>query len=171
MRIIGDDAAEFALLNTNFPIILNNNQYDTVQTSVLFNPQKIGSKDAQMLIYWNNIYQYGLVKFWAEGIQGTDNTISVARLDEIPTHYSLSQNYPNPFNPSTKIEYALPEDSHVRLSIHNSMGQEVLQLTNGTQPAGKYIVDFNARNLPSGVYFYRLQTGNFITTKKMMLVK
>ena len=92
-------------------------------------------------------------------------------LDEIPTEYSLSQNYPNPFNPNTKIQYSILEASNVKLSVYNSMGQEVMQLVNENQSTGKYIVDFNAKNLPSGVYFYRLQTGKFINTKKMMLIK
>jgi hypothetical protein len=81
------------------------------------------------------------------------------------------QNYPNPFNPTTKIQYSLPEVSYARLSIYNSIGQEVMLLVNENQSAGKYIVDFNAQNLPSGIYFYRLQTSKFVDTKKMLLLK
>jgi hypothetical protein len=90
---------------------------------------------------------------------------------DLPTGYNLSQNYPNPFNPSTKIEYSLPEASMVRLSIYSSLGQEVASLVNEYKTAGKYIVDFNASNLPSGMYFYKLQSGNFNSVKKMMLLK
>ena len=90
---------------------------------------------------------------------------------ELPTTYSLSQNYPNPFNPTTKIEYSLPEASMVRLSVYNSLGQEIAKLVDGYQSIGKYNVDFNAANLPSGIYFYRLQSDKFTTTKKMMLIK
>ena len=97
--------------------------------------------------------------------------ISVNNPTDIPTEYSLSQNYPNPFNPTTKIQYSLPEASNVKLSIYNNLGQEVMQLVNETQSAGKYIIDFNAQNLQSGVYFYRLQTGKSVEAKKMLLLK
>jgi hypothetical protein len=98
-------------------------------------------------------------------------TSSAEESDEIPTTYSLMQNYPNPFNPTTKIQYSLPEASNVKLSVYNSIGQEVMQLVNENQTVGRYIVDLNAQNLPSGVYFYRLQTGKFVETKKMLLIK
>jgi hypothetical protein len=97
--------------------------------------------------------------------------VNINEPEEIPTIYSLSQNYPNPFNPTTKIQYSLPEASYVRLSVYNGMGQEVMQLVNENQSAGKYIIDFNAQNLPSGIYFYRLQTSKFVDTKKMLLLK
>jgi len=83
----------------------------------------------------------------------------------------LHQNYPNPFNPTTKIEYSLPEASMVKLTVYNSLGQEVASLVNEYKAAGKHIVDFNANNLPSGMYFYKLQSGNFNSVKKMMLIK
>jgi hypothetical protein len=103
--------------------------------------------------------------------RSTQDNIPIEEPEEIPTTYSLSQNYPNPFNPTTKIQYSLPEASNVKLSVYNIMGQEMMQLVNESQSAGKYIVDFNAQNLPSGVYFYRLQTGKFVDTKKMLLIK
>jgi Leucine-rich repeat (LRR) protein len=90
---------------------------------------------------------------------------------ELPTAYNLAQNYPNPFNPSTKIEYSLPEASMVRLAVYNSLGQEVTSLVNEYKDAGKYIVDFNASNLPSGIYLYKIQAGNFNKTQKMVLMK
>jgi hypothetical protein len=91
--------------------------------------------------------------------------------EELPTAYSLSQNYPNPFNPTTKIEYSLPEAANVRLAVYNSLGQEVASLLNEYQSIGKYIIDFNANNLPSGIYFYKIQSGNFNKTQKMVLMK
>jgi hypothetical protein len=108
-------------------------------------------------------------KYWDVNIEGQE--ISVDEPKEIPITYSLMQNYPNPFNPTTKIQYLLPVVSRVRLSVYNSLGQEVMQLVNENQSAGKYIVDFNAQNLSSGVYFYRLQTSKFVDTKKMSLLK
>jgi hypothetical protein len=109
-----------------------------------------------------------IIQLSGKGVQA----ISVDEIEEIPTTYSLMQNYPNPFNPTTKIQYSLPEVSYARLSIYNSIGQEVMQLVNeNNQSAGKYIIDFNAQNLPSGIYFYKLQTTKFVDTKKMLLLK
>lgn len=101
-----------------------------------------------------------------------DGTTSVGQNDEIfPTSYSLSQNYPNPFNPSTTIKYALPEASHVNLCVFSVLGQRVSLLVDGKQEAGYYEVNFDASGLTSGVYFYRLQAGHYIETKKLILLK
>jgi hypothetical protein len=88
-----------------------------------------------------------------------------------PTSFALRQNYPNPFNPSTNIEYDLPEATFVRLSVYNLIGQEVATLVNDQQQAGAYEVRFNALNLPSGTYFYRLQAGDYVDVKKMTFVR
>jgi hypothetical protein len=89
----------------------------------------------------------------------------------IPRAFALNQNYPNPFNPTTSIQYALPNAVDVRLEVFNLLGQKVASLVNARQPAGNYTVQFNAGNLASGVYFYKLQAGSNLATKKMMLVK
>ncbi len=88
-----------------------------------------------------------------------------------PLTFALEQNYPNPFNPSTNIKYSVPENGFVKLSVYNLVGEEVSVLVNETVDAGFYEVAFNAANLPSGTYFYRLQTGNSLQTKKMILLK
>jgi hypothetical protein len=88
-----------------------------------------------------------------------------------PTDFVLMQNYPNPFNPLTKIIFGVPVKLRVSLKIFNSIGEQVAQLVNEIKPAGRYEVDFSATKLPSGVYFYRLQTGEFVETKKMVLLK
>ncbi len=85
--------------------------------------------------------------------------------------YGLSQNYPNPFNPTTTIKYSLPKSSNVRLVAYNILGKEVATLVNGNESYGYHSVNFNASNLASGVYFYRLQAGNFNSIKKLMLLK
>ena len=85
--------------------------------------------------------------------------------------YTLSQNYPNPFNPTTAIEYYTPQLSQVKLVVYNMIGQEVQILEDGEKSSGLYEVEFNAANLPSGVYFYRLEAANFIETRKMILMK
>jgi hypothetical protein len=92
-------------------------------------------------------------------------------LNEIPKEYSLNQNYPNPFNPSTTIKYGLPEQAHVILTVHNTLGQQVANLVDEQQKEGYHEVVFTNPNLPSGVYFYRLQAGNYTDTKKLLLIK
>ncbi len=89
----------------------------------------------------------------------------------IPTKFVLSQNYPNPFNPTTKIQFSLPKEVMVRLSVYNAIGQEFAILVNQELPASTYSVDFNGANLPSGIYFYRVQAGDFNSNKKMILLK
>ncbi len=88
-----------------------------------------------------------------------------------PTSFALSQNYPNPFNPATTIQYSLPHHSNVTLTVFNTLGQQVAQLINGDIDAGYHEVQFNANSLASGVYFYRIQAGSFVETKRLMLLK
>ena len=83
----------------------------------------------------------------------------------------LSQNYPNPFNPATTIRYGLPNRSHVTLTVYNTLGQQVAQLINSDIDAGYHEIQFNASNLASGVYFYRMQAGSYVETKKLCLVR
>jgi len=90
---------------------------------------------------------------------------------EIPLEYALEQNYPNPFNPSTTIKYSLADDGFVKLAVYNMLGEEVATIVNGTQKAGRYEVVFDASQMSSGVYVYRIETGNFVSSKKLMLLK
>ncbi len=89
----------------------------------------------------------------------------------IPEEYKLEQNYPNPFNPTTTIKYSIPKTSFVSLKIYNLIGEEVATLVNEENSIGNYEIEFNATSLPSGIYFYRLQAGSFVETKKMVLLK
>jgi probable HAF family extracellular repeat protein len=89
----------------------------------------------------------------------------------IPKEYNLSQNYPNPFNPVTRIRYSIPQTSFVTIKVYDILGSEVATLINEEKPAGNYEVEFQAESLPSGVYLYKLQTGSFVATKKMLLLK
>lgn len=91
--------------------------------------------------------------------------------DLIPKVYSLSQNYPNPFNPTTVIKYGLPKQGLVKLTIYDILGREVKMLVNEVKPAGIYNVSFDGSSLASGIYFYRLEAGDFKEVKKMVLVK
>jgi hypothetical protein len=88
-----------------------------------------------------------------------------------PDNYSLSQNYPNPFNPVTRICFNIPKQSFVSLKVFNILGEAVSVLASGRKSAGQYSVDFNAACLPSGIYFYRLETDGYIATKRMILIK
>ena len=97
--------------------------------------------------------------------------VGVKETGEVPLTYALYQNYPNPFNPVTTIKYSIPNSERVVLKVYNILGQEVATLVDEEQRAGVYEFKFDASNLSSGVYFYRLQAGKFIDVKKMILVK
>ncbi|MBS1493262.1 MAG: T9SS type A sorting domain-containing protein [Bacteroidetes bacterium] len=88
-----------------------------------------------------------------------------------PASYSLAQNYPNPFNPTTTIKYSIPNDGLVQIKVYDISGKEVMNLVNENKTAGNYEVKFNGANLSSGIYFYRINAGEFVQTKRMMLVK
>lgn len=89
----------------------------------------------------------------------------------VPSEFGLSQNYPNPFNPTTTIEYQVKEPGNVKLTVFNLLGQEVQVLVNKRYSVGTYAVDFDASELTSGIYFYRLEVNDFTSTKRMMLIK
>jgi hypothetical protein len=110
-----------------------------------------------------DIYETG---FNTSGFVAIENGGSI-----IPDIFSLSQNYPNPFNPSTKISYQLPNAGNVKISIYDALGKNVSVLVNESQNAGNYNVEWNAGNLPSGVYIYKIEAGSFTDSKKMILVK
>ncbi|MDP2362134.1 MAG: T9SS type A sorting domain-containing protein, partial [Ignavibacteria bacterium] len=88
-----------------------------------------------------------------------------------PSELYLSQNYPNPFNPSTTINFSVPKLSFISISVYDVLGNEIAILVNEEKPAGTFELTWNAENLPSGIYFYKLKTGNFIDTKKMILLR
>ena len=92
-------------------------------------------------------------------------------LTQAPTEYKLLQNYPNPFNPSTTISYSIPKQSQVTLKIYDILGNEIKMLVNEEKTAGTYKINFNASDLSSGIYFYKLETDNYVKCKKMILLK
>ena len=91
--------------------------------------------------------------------------------NEMISDYSLEQNYPNPFNPSTKISYSIKEEGLVTLKVYDVLGNEIATLVNENKPAGNYAADFNSSQLPTGIYIYKLQAGDFVSSKKMILLK
>ena len=91
--------------------------------------------------------------------------------NSVPIVFNLDQNYPNPFNPTTSIKYSVPSSEHVSLKVFDILGREIAVLVNEQKSAGIYTINFDASDLSSGVYFYRLNSGNNIQIKKMLLVK
>jgi hypothetical protein len=123
-----------------------------------------------------NVYVTG----WSKG-SGTDydyctikysQGVGIKKIStEIPTLFSLSQNYPNPFNPNTKIRFDLPKNVNVKLTLYDMLGREVETIVNEQLNAGSYEVNWDGSKYTSGVYYYRLNAGEFVETKKMILVK
>ncbi|NNG26515.1 MAG: T9SS type A sorting domain-containing protein [Ignavibacteriaceae bacterium] len=143
-------------------------------TDISFNPEPIWPTDV-----------------WGVGCQNTTSTppddgyqllprfysdfLSTSYIDrtqtDVPTNFNIKQNYPNPFNPNTTIKYQIPELNFVTLKVYDVLGNEIATLVNEEISIGIYEITFDASNLPSGIYFYRLQAGDFIQTKKMILMK
>jgi hypothetical protein len=125
----------------------------------------------------------GTILTWADYRNGSNYDIYAQRLNAngtltgvktsapMPDKLELYQNYPNPFNPTTIINYQLPISNWVTLKVFDVLGREVVTLVNEKQEPGKYEARFNASNIPSGMYFYRLQAGAFTETKKLLLVR
>ena len=128
-------------------------------------------------IGWNQYLGYGRInaynalKYTLEHYGGTIQSFSIPQEETKPTSFSLLQNYPDPFNSSTNIKYSIPKTSMVSIKVYDIIGNEIITLVNEEKPSGTYELTWNAANLPSGVYFYRIQAGSFIDTKKMILLK
>jgi hypothetical protein len=95
----------------------------------------------------------------------------VVEVEVIPTKFELSQNYPNPFNPSTTIQFSLPKATQIKISLYNMIGEQVATLAEGMYETGNHKVTFNASNLPSGAYIYRIESSEFVQVRKMILLK
>ncbi len=104
-------------------------------------------------------------------IQLVREVVGAVEPGEIAATYTLAQNYPNPFNPATTINFSIAKATNVKLVVFNILGQQVAQLVNDKLAAGAHTVVFNANNMATGVYFYRLEAGSFVDVKKMLLLK
>ncbi|MCX6164954.1 MAG: T9SS type A sorting domain-containing protein, partial [Ignavibacteriae bacterium] len=121
------------------------------------------SNDSCYLVYSES----GPLKVWSvAGCSG--NITAVGNQSNIPNNYALKQNYPNPFNPTTSIQFSIPKNGLVKLVVYDILGKEVSTLVNEVKTAGNYIIDFNASNLTSGIYFYKITSGEFSSVKKML---
>ncbi len=135
------------------------------------NPMIVSNGNLGALVVWQdyrsgNNFDVYTVGFNTTGLVAVKNGGTIN-----PEEFSLSQNYPNPFNPVTVINYQLPKNSNVKLSIYDALGQTVNILVNESQTAGNHNITWDARAFPSGVYFYRLEAGDFVSNMKMILIK
>ena len=129
--------------------------------------------------FWGGSFGPGIIVGEHRTVLLNEIVVSVREEQIQPEGFYLSQNYPNPFNPVTKIKYSIPyvETRHasslqiVTLKIYDLLGREVATLVEEEKPAGEYEIEFNAANLPSGIYFYQLKAGQYSETKKMILLK
>ena len=135
-----------------------------------WNTQNIpnGSSNKIMII---SVSENGTAIGINDGVFTIDNSTDVQYEDLVLNEFNLEQNYPNPFNPTTIIKYQIPKDGFVTLKVFDVLGKEIKSLVNERQASGKYEVSLNANELASGIYFYTLTAGNFVSTKKMILLK
>ena len=166
------------IINTNIVTLIPTGQSDiyafTIPSGIVhvnllgirlgYFPYTFGTRLIQIDSIWTS---NGIILENPGGVTSVDNS----KNNSLPVEFSLSQNYPNPFNPSTTISFSIPEKSYVSIKVYNVLGKEVATLVNEEITAGNHDVDFNASELASGTYFYKLQTGKFVNVKKMILIK
>jgi len=129
------------------------------------------TKSFTIRLFKNASYKLTCLIYTAWVNAGSPVTGVIKENQNYATKYELSQNYPNPFNPSTTIRFSMPEESYVTLKVFNTLGEEITTLINENIVSGNYEVEFSTITLPSGVYFYKLQAGNFVETRKMVLIR
>ncbi len=159
---------------SGLPSTVNNLTIDNADTVTLSQETTINGTLSLVAGLFNNTIPFTLGSGGKVSITGGKLLVPTAVnsvTSNIPKQFSLEQNYPNPFNPSTEIKYGLPKAAFVTLRVYNVLGQEVATLVNEHQNAGHYDLSFNMDRFASGVYFYMLRAGNFVATKKMMLIK
>jgi hypothetical protein len=136
------------------------------------NPMIVSNSNAGAIVVWQDYRSGNNFDIYMNGFNTSGIYTAIKNAGTMnPTEFSLLQNYPNPFNPVTIINYQLPMSSNVKLSIFDALGKEVNTLVNETQNSGNYNIEWNASAYPSGIYFYRLEAGSFISNKKMILIK
>ncbi len=148
--------------------VVNNNPSAPMEWTIdEFSPIK--ARYIKLVVLSSNESQFA--GLWEAEFSGPDNVTGIENGNEIPSEFQLAQNYPNPFNPTTTINFNLSSDQQVKVNIYNTLGELVKELANNFYTAGSYSLTFNAANLPSGVYIYRLESKAFNASKKMILMK
>jgi len=130
-------------------------------------PKEYSYSDKDLFAGGSN-FQYRLKQVDTDGSFEYSDVVEV---EVVPNQYELSQNYPNPFNPSTTIRFSLPQASQIKINIYNMIGEQVATIADGMYEAGYHKVTFNASDLPSGAYVYRIESSDFVQVKKMILMK
>ena len=130
----------------------------------------IDISDSSLHVVWEDARHGSPELYYRKNILGSPVEVTPVN-NEIPSEFSLSQNYPNPFNPVTNIKFSIPKTGLVKLTVYDATGRETAALFNGELSAGTYSYDFDASQLTSGIYFYRLEANEFTQTKKMVLIK
>jgi hypothetical protein len=151
---------------TAMPTALNILPNVSLTDAIRFTPASVGPVSGALIITSNGPTSPDTIKITGSGVTATTG---IAR-EGIPIEFGLQQNYPNPFNPSTAIRFELPKSANVTLKVFNALGQQVALLVNEQKEPGYYEATWNA-NVPSGIYFYRLQAGEYMETKKMVVLK
>ena len=130
-------------------------------------PKDYSFEDSALII--EGIYSYRLKQIDNDGSYKYSKTVEISIV--LPNKIELKQNFPNPFNPTTRIQYSIASKQFVSLKVYDSLGKEVKILVNEEKPAGTYEANFSSKNLPSGTYFYKIKAGEFVQTKKMVLLR
>ena len=183
--IITDSQRNIYVTGYCFPVVSNNSdfltlKYDSSGTQKwvkTYNGNGNGRDEANSISLDNNnnVFVAGVTRDTAVSVMTTikysQSTGIQTLTTELPQKFSLSQNYPNPFNPSTKIRFQIAKATNVKLVVYDALGREVSVLANENMQPGSYVADFDAEGLPTGVYFYRLATSDFVETKRMILLK
>jgi len=138
---------------------------DTTRIGYYYYAQDVGDILNTTVFPENQIFRFELVEY------SVLTSIDVDGITEIPAYFHLQQNYPNPFNPSTIILYSIPKSDFVTLKIYDMLGREIQTLVSEFQKVDTYPINFDASKLSSGIYFYQLQVGDFVETKKMILMR
>jgi hypothetical protein len=137
-------------------------------------PQIIKDGYGGAIFSWTDHRQTPQWDIYAQNIDHSGNLGTITFVEEYnkpPYSFNLDQNYPNPFNPTTSIRFSLPSERFISLTVYDVLGSEIAILVNEDKPAGDYEVEFDGNGLSSGIYFYQLKAGNFIQTKKMILLR
>jgi len=181
---LGDSCNYISNINQySFNMVYNNYKYvDSVLYADSVSRALAGSYGAA---YYTNLWNMSgnfTIKLFKSGSNSLARLIYTAWINagspvpvisqsEIVSGFELNQNYPNPFNPSTKIQYVIPKKEFVNIKVFDISGKEIANLVNGVKEAGTYSVDFKPQSLTSGIYFYKMSAGDFVTTKRMMYIK